>query len=191
MAVDQHYTPAALAKAIVDRVIRYGDLRNGDTVCDPGSGQGAFTDAVISSGLSDTSVTPVDNDPSAIDCRFGDFLTLNVGTGYNLVIGNPPYSLAEQFVYRAMSIIDARGTVAFLLTLQFLGSVSRREFFSICPPSTIDVIRPRPSFALDGATDAREYALFRWCPQDFASLKHSGARMGFLDWTKPRREKRK
>lgn len=187
--IDRHYTTPELATAIVARLVEYGDLQDGDRVCDPCVGKGAFANAILATGKRDLSVVAVDSDPEAHECIVADFLSVDCGTGFQLICGNPPYSLAEEFIRKSIAMLEPRGTAAFLLTLQFLGSISRRPFFAEFPPSTIDVIRPRPSFASNGGTDAREYALFRWTPQDFAGLTNSGARIGFIDWTKPRKRK--
>jgi hypothetical protein len=183
---DKHYTTPALAASIVNRLIEYGDLQSGDRVLDPCVGLGAFANAVRVACPACRVVT-IDLDPSVKADIHNDYLQVPPRDTFQLITSNPPFSLAQAFVERSVGICDPRGAVAFLLTLQFLGSSGRRDFFHQYPPSTIDVIRPRPSFALDGGTDAREYCLMRWCPQDFTCLRNSGARMGHLDWDKPRK----
>lgn len=75
-----------------------------------------------------------------------------------LVITNPPYSKAIEFVERSLSV--ATRTVAMLLRLNFLGSMKRYEFFRSAMPD-VYVISKRPSFT-DGGTDSCEYAWFVW-----------------------------
>lgn len=74
------------------------------------------------------------------------------------VIMNPPYSWAEEFVRRCLEITPR---VAALLRLNFLGGKSRRDWLSETRPS-VYVLPNRPSFRVDGRTDATEYAWFVW-----------------------------
>jgi len=74
---------------------------------------------------------------------------------HDLVICNPPFSLAREFVdaYRYVGL-----TSAFLLRLNFLGSQKRAPWWLANPPAHVLVLPVRPSFTADGKTDAVEYA---------------------------------
>ena len=74
------------------------------------------------------------------------------------VITNPPYSLAQEFVTKAL---DEYQFVAMLLRLNFLGSRKRRDWWQTRLPTSLIVISKRPSFTGKG-TDATEYAWFVW-----------------------------
>lgn len=81
-----------------------------------------------------------------------------------LVITNPPYSLAQEFVSKALLECSTQhGTVCMLLRLNWLAS-KRRAYFHKDHPSDVYVLSKRPSFTADGATDATEYAWFVWGP---------------------------
>lgn len=75
-----------------------------------------------------------------------------------VVITNPPYSLAREFV-------EAWAPHAFwsawLLRLNFAGSQRRAAWFRQHRPSHVLVLPKRPSFT-GGGTDATEYAWFVW-----------------------------
>jgi hypothetical protein len=88
-----------------------------------------------------------------------DFLTWEPGTPlkYDLLIGNPPFSLAFEFCQRAIGMAH---TVALLLRLNFLGSQKRAAWMRAHTPSVF-VLPRRPSFTGKG-TDATEYAWFVW-----------------------------
>lgn len=80
----------------------------------------------------------------------------------DLLITNPPYSLAFEFVQKAVRLTEeCGGMTAMLLRLGFLGSRRRSGWMRAHPPS-VHVISPRPSFTPDGKTDASEYAWFVW-----------------------------
>lgn len=189
MTIDRHYTTPELAQVIVSVLIKHGDLVAGDRVLDPCVGLGAFSNAV-KLAVPDSKVTTIDMDPDVEADIHADFLMIPCRGHYNLVVSNPPFSLAQRFVEKSVGMCDPRGTVAFLMLLQFLGSSGRRNFFEDYPLASVDVIRPRPSFAEDGSTDMREYGLFRWVPEDFSCLRRTrGTRIGFLDWEKPRKQR--
>ncbi len=78
---------------------------------------------------------------------------------YDMAIGNPPYSLAQEFVEHAMSIADS---VWFLLRIDFLGSKKRGPWYRDGITPDIYVLEKRPSFTGDGKTDSNNYAWFNW-----------------------------
>ena len=88
--------------------------------------------------------------------------------GYDLVIGNPPYSYAQAFVERSIGLVRDGGRVVFLLRLAFLESTHRHNtLFGIYPPKRVSVLVQRPSFmpagdAKENKTDATAYAIFDW-----------------------------
>lgn len=75
------------------------------------------------------------------------------------VIMNPPFSLALEFVERAL--VESR-FVSALLRLGFLGS-KKRVAFHRAHPADVYVFPRRPSFS-GGRTDQTEYAWFCWGP---------------------------
>jgi hypothetical protein len=87
----------------------------------------------------------------------------------DLIITNPPFSLALPFLQ--LSLSQAR-TVIYLLRLNILGdgggprarpeTRARSEFFKANPPTHLFPLSQRPSFRLNGGTDACAYAWFAW-----------------------------
>jgi hypothetical protein len=86
-----------------------------------------------------------------------DFLSANIDTHYACVITNPPYSLAFDFVEKALSMAD---TVVMLLRLNWLGSVERHTLHTRYNPD-LYILTPRPSFT-GNRNDSTEYAWFVW-----------------------------
>ena len=81
----------------------------------------------------------------------------------NLIIGNPPYSLAIEFVKRSLDLTRVqRGTVALLLRLNWLEGQARAQFHQE-HPADVYVLPRRPSFTGSG-TDATAYGWFVWRP---------------------------
>jgi hypothetical protein len=75
-----------------------------------------------------------------------------------VAILNPPFSLAERFVAKAL---QEALTVAALLPLAFLAAACRARFHQK-NPSDVYVLAARPSFTGDGNGDMRDVAWFVW-----------------------------
>lgn len=97
------------------------------------------------------------------------YLTAQLDAPVEVVITNPPFSLAQEFAYKALSEGEV---VVLLLRLNWLGTDRRNPFLLAHPPS-IYVLPRRPAFGpnakhiregkLDAKdTDATEYAWFVW-----------------------------
>lgn len=86
-----------------------------------------------------------------------DFLTYPVSK-VDLVLTNPPFSLAMEFIEKSMLHSN---TVIMLLRLNFLGSQKRNPWWKGHKPKKIIVLSKRPSFTGTG-TDSTEYAWFIW-----------------------------
>jgi hypothetical protein len=81
----------------------------------------------------------------------------------SLVLTNPPFSLAMEFVHRSLDEVRAYdGTVAMLLRLGWLASLKRAEWLRRNTPSVF-VLPRRPSFTGTG-TDSADYAWMVWGP---------------------------
>lgn len=80
--------------------------------------------------------------------------------GVDLIITNPPFSIALDFL--SQSLMEAQ-TVCYLLRMSFLGSQGRHSFWKANPLTHLAVIseKGRPSFTGKG-TDNSEYAWFIW-----------------------------
>lgn len=83
------------------------------------------------------------------------------GAEYDVVITNPPFVFAMEFIERSLLAADH---VAMLLRLNFLGSAKRGAFFRSEMPD-VYVLPNRPGFTGDGRTDATEYCWAVWTPE--------------------------
>ncbi len=152
---DDHYrTP----KWCIDSILPH--LPSGGRVLDPGCGSGAILDAIMR--------TPpfVHEDLFGIELHegraeearalfaparksnilTGDFLTSPGYGSYDLIVGNPPFCIAMEFVERALALTRPyRGTVAFLLRLNWLASMERSDFHKK-NPCDLFILPRRPSF---------------------------------------------
>lgn len=86
----------------------------------------------------------------------------------DFVITNPPYSLAQEFVDKALTEAPV---VIMLLRLGFLESNKRKEWLNENKPTSLIVLSKRPSFTGDGKTDGSGYAWFVWDKENKLDLQ--------------------
>lgn len=98
-----------------------------------------------------------------------DFLFFNQEKWDGDIITNPPYSVAQEFVEQALSCVNTGSKVAMFLRLLFCEGISRKQFFSIAPPSTIYVFSRRQVCAKNG---------------DFSKVKSSAVCYAWFVWVK-------
>jgi SAM-dependent methyltransferase len=88
------------------------------------------------------------------------------GYEYDFIFGNPPYSLAEEFIRHSFDLLSFGGHIYFLLRLAFLEGTARgKGLFTEFPPKRVYVCSRRPSFfSTNGkhTTDTLAYAMFLW-----------------------------
>ena len=93
----------------------------------------------------------------------GDFLTIGETRLFDVVIANPPFSLAEEFVRHALRCTVDSGYVVMLLRQSFLASVKRYGFFKWDnPPKVVYQCCDRPFFGWDGGTANYDYNFILW-----------------------------
>ena len=62
---------------------------------------------------------------------------------FDLILTNPPFSLAQQFITKARTESD---TVVMLQRINYLGSSARKKFWDQNPPTHLFVLANRPKF---------------------------------------------
>lgn len=105
-----------------------------------------------------------------IDRGYGevaDFLAIDNLTWDGNIVTNPPYRYAQEFVEKALSIIQEGKKVAMFLKLTFLEGKARRHLFRTTPPIRVWVSSSRLKCAMNGdfssmAGSAQAYAWFVW-----------------------------
>jgi len=82
----------------------------------------------------------------------------NEADHYDLIITNPPFTYAKEFLEKSLKEADS---VWYLLRLNFLESKDRAEWWKDKLPTHLLTLSARPSFTGKG-TDATGYAWFGW-----------------------------
>ena len=185
MANDAYYTPLPLAEEMLRL---FEEVNGGPpaTVLEPSAGAGVFLEAANMLGweqskwvcFEKTTCSPPIVEPlagrelaKASWCDGTDFLDPELNTfgkwwihhpgdkqTHDLCVGNPPFSLAEEFVRKALKHADQ---VMFLLRAGFLASKKRHSLFVGHPPANVWMLSQRPSFTGNG-TDSAEYCVIHW-----------------------------
>jgi len=145
------------------------------TILEPSAGAGVFVDT-MRLAYPDSHITAVDldhpkefengvisEDWSRADESYAgtDFLECNPASNskYDLIIGNPPYTYAREFISKCLSITD---NLVFILRQGFLSSADRAPFFRRYQPMLVGILPNRPSFSGDGKTDSADYCWVCW-----------------------------
>lgn len=96
-----------------------------------------------------------------------DFLCPEIEHWNGDIITNPPYAFAQEFVERALAMVDEDRKVAMFLKLTFLEGKRRKEMYLNTPPRRIWVSSSRLNCAKNGdfqsfSGSAMAYAWFVW-----------------------------
>lgn len=156
-----------------------GDI-NPNLIFDPGAGAGAWGTVARSIWPKSTIVgyeLRKVQKPIAYNYWYtGDFLLESEHNIFDLVIGNPPYSYAEQFVKAGYQLLDDGGYMVYLLRMGFLeGQTRLRRLYRKYAPKKVVVCSNRPSFIESGQTTSEAFGYFVW------QKGYTGPTM--LEWT--------
>lgn len=137
-------------------------------VLEPSAGNGQIV-KVLREGGYDNRIDAVELRPEergtlealADNVTIGSFFDYEPDCGYDVIIGNPPYSLALDFINKSLELLHPGGLLIFLLRTNFLESEKRFKWWQEHPLSGLYTLHKRPSFTGRG-TDATSYSWFVW-----------------------------
>ena len=162
---DKRPTPMELAK-LSCRVASI-HINSPKRVLEPSCGEGNFLDAIKDTwpyveyeGVELDTKLATEARARGHKVTVGDFFQFR-GT-YDLIIGNPPFSMASEFVTKSMRMLTGIGSLVYVLRLGFLCSRERFVFWNECKPFKVMPIAVRPSYDYYGGRDAREYMVCIW-----------------------------
>lgn len=138
---DFYATPFEATNAILRRVNLHG------SILEPAAGQGHIS-KLLKERYPESEI--VSTDLVAREDKFGvgiqsgiDFLTHDYGRKFDNVITNPPFSLAQEFIEKALSVANEK--VVIFAKIQLLEGEKRREMFNKHPPKYVYVFTKRQS----------------------------------------------
>lgn len=115
--------------------IRYKDAFNGQPIVfEPACGDGRLVSAMNVEGI-----------PAYGDDLINGYDFLLDETKREIIVTNPPFSLAKEFIERALKNSH---DVFMLLRLNFLGSLERHDWWKDHSPSALFVLSKRPNFVI-------------------------------------------
>ena len=92
----------------------------------------------------------------------GDYLHMDYTNKMDMIITNPPFSLALDIIKKSLEDVKEGGFVIMLLRLNYFGGKIRKELWEKQMPKYCFVHHKRISFTDDRKTDSIEYAHFVW-----------------------------
>ena len=164
-AYDFYATPPETVQAFL---ANFDGISSGDRILEPSAGNGQIV-KVLREGGYDNRIDAVELRPEergtlealADNVTIGSFFDYEPDCGYDVIIGNPPYSLALDFINKSLELLHPGGLLIFLLRTNFLESEKRFKWWQEHPLSGLYTLHKRPSFTGRG-TDATSYSWFVW-----------------------------
>lgn len=131
-----------------------------DTVYEPACGAGHISEVLLKHGYRVISEDLVERG-YGISGR--DFMTCRYKSLDYDIVTNPPYSLALEFVEKALEVVAPGRKVAMFLRLQFLEGKKRKQLFLDNPPRTVYISSSRLHCGRNGIFDKGSNAMaFCW-----------------------------
>lgn len=123
-AYDFYATPPETVRAFL---ANFDGISSGDRILEPSAGNGQIV-KVLREGGYDNRIDAVELRPEergalealADNVTIGSFFDYEPDCGYDVIIGNPPYSLALDFINKSLELLHPGGLLIFLLRTNFL-----------------------------------------------------------------------
>ena len=162
---DSYYTPEDVIHNFLNN---YNLDMNGLHILEPSAGTGNFCKVLRerypTSKISAIELNEENKNILKLYCdsvKIGDFLSIVKNINVDIVIGNPPYSLALEFMEKLFKITKPNTKIIMLLRTAFLESKKRHNFWQKHPLNGLYTLSQRPSFTGTG-TDATSYSIMVW-----------------------------
>jgi hypothetical protein len=160
---DQYFTPLPFAQAHVRHLIEVGYLKNGMVVVDAGCGDGSYLRALeIEAKIQSFDVVLIGVE---LDARIPTACSMSTRVEHrsflewdgkaDLFVGNPPFTVAEAFVWKALQTAP----VSFLLQSQFVSGKKKHKSGIWNALERVDPFTSRPKFygpAMDAINERRK-----------------------------------
>lgn len=179
---DYYVTPKESIRDFFNEFLQHEpDALSGDgTILDPCAGgdsknEMSYPTVLCETGVEQNRIITVDIREDSEASIKGDYFKMNFPKDkpVRIVISNPPFSDAQEFILKGLSEVETGGFVIMLLRLNFFGGVKRNPLWRERTPKYAFVHPRRMSFTADGKTDSIEYMHCVWqkgCETEFTRL---------------------
>lgn len=164
---DYYVTPVAEVERFLKRIIELEPGFLDGRILDPAAGGDpkhpmSYPEALLRFGVDPDRISTMDVREDSLASVKGNYLKADVGGPPDLVITNPPFIRAQEFIEKALRDVRPGGWVAMLLRLNFFGSRRRFGFWKAHMPKYAFVHHERISFRDDGSSDSIEHMHAVW-----------------------------
>ncbi len=169
---DYYVTPKQPIKDFLDNFLKDYPI-NPEIILDPCAGGDEKNDMsypeVLKEYFYSSVIKTIDVREDSLAEVKDNYLSLKLDYKPNMIISNPPFYLAKEFISKALQDVAEGGVVIMLLRLNFFGSNDRFEFFKNYMPIASYVHHRRFSFTEDKKTDSIEYMHAVWQKGNYPS----------------------
>lgn len=127
---DYYATPPQDTQNFLDLICDEIDINEINTILEPAAGGGHIID-VLYEYFPHAKIDGVDIEPKREDIVELDFLETEGFNNYDLVITNPPFKLAREFITKSLELSNRY--VMYYLKIQFLEGKTRKDWFKTLP----------------------------------------------------------
>lgn len=117
--------------------------------------------------INDTYIKTIDIRPDSLANEKCNYLQKKFKDSPYLIISNPPFNKAIEFITKALNDVRNDGYVIMLLRLNFLETKAQKDFFDKYMPKWIFVHHKRMSFTDKSGTDSVAYCHMVWKKNDY------------------------
>lgn len=160
---DYYPTPAGYCYSALQELT---PLVTPKSILDPGAGTGSWG-SMCRKVWPQSCVTGVDLRPVQRPAAYNfwytaDYMRMSIKQPcFDLIVGNPPFKYAEEFIRCSLPMIESGGYLMFLLRVAFLEGQSRAAgLWKDYPPYKVIISSRRINFT--GNSNPNSYALFVW-----------------------------
>ena len=183
---DEYLTPRPLVKAALEQLRRKYPYFQPQTCLEPGCAWGAHLDYALETFPSIIYTVGVDllEQPIAPEHEFicGDFLAWNTDQRFDLIVTNPPFSIAEDCCLKMASLLSPGGVALVFERYGFYTTQGRvYGLWTEVNLREVWVCVQRPAMIGQVTTDSCEYSYYLFD----ASLAHCPVLLDWLDWKAP------
>lgn len=190
---DYYATPGFATRAVLPVLLP--QLPAQPVILEPAAGEGAILVELLRAGIDLDHLFCVEIDETRhaacaalgvhayqMDFRkYADEFRSGGARGFDLVLGNPPFALAMEFVRDALSITAPGGATVMLLRMPWLGSQERAPWLRANTP-TINQLDRRPSF-YEGKPPTPQAGLFgESLVEDTGGSGSDNTEYGWFEW---------